>query len=176
MKTLLAAALLTMGLTGAAMAGPVEDNIVKQLRDQGYIRISVSRTFLGRSRIVAHDGQIRREIVVNPVTGEILRDYWTRKAERGDFFLLDPKGWASGGNGEQYDDDDEDDDEDDYDDDDGDNENSGRGGGHSDSGEDDDRDDDDNSGRGSGNSGRGGDDDRDDDDNSGHGGGNDDDD
>ena len=161
-----------MGLTGAAIAGPVEDSIVTQLRDQGYIRISVSRTFLGRSRIVAHDGQIRREIVVNPVTGEILRDYWTRKAERGDFFLLDPKSWVSGGNGEQYDDDDEDD----YDDEDGDNENSGRGGGHSETGEDDDRDDDDNSGRGSGNSGRGGDDDRDDNDSSGHGGGNDDDD
>ncbi|MEO0939231.1 MAG: hypothetical protein AAFY38_13845 [Pseudomonadota bacterium] len=68
---------LFLVLAGAAFAGPVEDRIVRQLRNQGFTQIEVSRTWLGRSRILATGPRIEREIVVNPVTGEILRDFWT---------------------------------------------------------------------------------------------------
>lgn len=52
----------------------VQDQIVAQLQEQGYGRIVVSRTFLGRVRVTAERGDRKREIVVNPITGEILRD------------------------------------------------------------------------------------------------------
>jgi hypothetical protein len=45
------------------------------LEGQGYTVIEKGYTFLGRLRIVAENDQIHREIVVNPGTGEILRDY-----------------------------------------------------------------------------------------------------
>jgi hypothetical protein len=52
------------------------DALVQQLRDQGYVEVDVSRTLLGRIRVVAltPDGA-QREIVLSPATGEILRDY-----------------------------------------------------------------------------------------------------
>lgn len=53
------------------------DDVVAQLMAQGYRNISQSRTWLGRVRILAYrDGGVR-EIVMNPRTGEILRDLWT---------------------------------------------------------------------------------------------------
>ncbi|MGI1663038.1 hypothetical protein ACRDNQ_12415 [Palleronia sp. KMU-117] len=62
---------------GAVWAqGVSERQIVDQLRDQGFTEIRVSRTFLGRTRIVAANDEYRREIVINPTTGVILRDYW----------------------------------------------------------------------------------------------------
>ncbi len=57
-----------------AWAGPLEDSIVRQLKGQGYSRIVVSRTLLGRTRFVATSRTHRREIILNPRTGEILRD------------------------------------------------------------------------------------------------------
>ena len=67
-------AALTMG--GAAMAQPAEDMILAQLRQQGFKKITVGRTLLGRTRFVATGNGQRREIILNPVTGEILRDFW----------------------------------------------------------------------------------------------------
>jgi hypothetical protein len=64
-------------LSGAAAAADWEaDSVVRQLRDQGYVEFTVSRTLLGRTRVLAlaPDGG-RREIVFNSATGEILRDY-----------------------------------------------------------------------------------------------------
>ena len=62
------------------MATPdLVDAITHQLRDQGFSRIEVSRTLLGRTRIVAHSGDGEREIILNPNTGEILRDLWEPK-------------------------------------------------------------------------------------------------
>lgn len=52
----------------------VQGQIVAQVQEQGYGRIVVSRTFLGRVRVTAERGDRKREIVVNPITGEILRD------------------------------------------------------------------------------------------------------
>ena len=64
-------------LPGAAFARDFADKIVRRLRRQGYSNISSSRTFLGRIRIVAWRGDESREIILNPYTGEILRDVWT---------------------------------------------------------------------------------------------------
>lgn len=61
---------------GAAEAQSATDAITRQLRAQGYRSIEVSRTLLGRARIVARRPGEQREIIVNPRTGEILRDYW----------------------------------------------------------------------------------------------------
>lgn len=61
---------------GAASAQSPADSVVQQLREQGYVEFAVSRTLLGRTRVTAiapNGGQ--REIVFNPATGEILRDY-----------------------------------------------------------------------------------------------------
>jgi hypothetical protein len=61
----------------SAFADDVKDSIISQLVDQGFNKIEVSRTFLGRSRITAKSATFEREIIFNPMTGEILRDYST---------------------------------------------------------------------------------------------------
>ena len=81
MKRLLLAMALLAGLTGAGLARTVEERLIAGLRDQGYVILEDGYTFLGRLRIVAENGQYHREIVVNPGTGEVLRDY---VVERGD--------------------------------------------------------------------------------------------
>jgi len=63
-------------LASVASAGAIEDRIVQQLKDQGFTEIEMSRTWLGRVRIEAESGTHEREIILNPRTGEILRDYW----------------------------------------------------------------------------------------------------
>lgn len=72
---LLAALIAATPLAAQTETGPsVEGQIVAQLREQGYSRIVVSHTFLGRVRVTADRGDRKREIVANPITGEILRD------------------------------------------------------------------------------------------------------
>lgn len=61
-----------------AAADTMADTVSRQLRDQGYERVETSYTWLGRLRVDAVQGDMRREIVINPNTGEILRDYETR--------------------------------------------------------------------------------------------------
>jgi len=60
----------------SAFAQSFADSIVAQLREQGFTRIKVERTLLGRTRIDARGKGGRREIILNPRTGEILRDLW----------------------------------------------------------------------------------------------------
>lgn len=60
---------------GAAFALNVQDEIIDQLTAQGFTKVVVSRTLLGRLRFVATNDIYRREIVINPNTGEVLRDY-----------------------------------------------------------------------------------------------------
>ena len=74
MRYLLLALFLT--IPGLAAAQSVQDQIVSQLTAQGFTRIEVSRTLLGRVKIEARSPSLERELVFNPVTGEILRDYW----------------------------------------------------------------------------------------------------
>ncbi|MES2914202.1 MAG: hypothetical protein V4753_03685 [Pseudomonadota bacterium] len=104
-----------------AMADGVADSIIRQLKRLGFRTVSQERTLLGRIRIVAKRGDGQREIIVNPKTGEILRDLWMPVADGGggDITIID------GGHGRSGDDDDDDDDDDD---------NSGSGGGDSESG------------------------------------------
>lgn len=72
-------------LAGAMGATPVfadvfAANIVEQLQTEGFKTISMERTWLGRTRIVAEGEQGQREIIVNPNNGEILRDLLVRTA------------------------------------------------------------------------------------------------
>lgn len=72
---------IAASLAGLLLAGPVwpdslVDAILADLGHQGYVDVEVSRTLLGRTRIVTHNRAFDREIIVNPTTGEILRDYW----------------------------------------------------------------------------------------------------
>jgi len=69
--TLLGAALVA----GAPVfAQSLRDTIISQLTEQGFSKVTVSRTWLGRLRFVATNTTYRREIVLNPNTGEVLRD------------------------------------------------------------------------------------------------------
>ena len=150
---------LVLGLAAPARSDDLTDRIVKQLQGQGFDRITVSRTFLGRTRVEAESRTHHREIVINPVSGEIMRDYWEARTSTrtGSPNLMDPKqeksrgkpshqgrGGSSGpsGNSGSSGDDDAGDDaaSDDAGDDDGDNDsdNSGSGGDDGDSGDGDD--------------------------------------
>ncbi|MDH5453754.1 MAG: hypothetical protein OEX14_10425 [Paracoccaceae bacterium] len=57
------------------LARDVVAEIRKKLKSQGYLKVEVSRTLLGRTRIIATNASFWREIIVNPRTGEVLRDY-----------------------------------------------------------------------------------------------------
>ena len=60
-----------------AFAQTAQEKVVRQLRAQGFEDIEISRTLLGRVRIIAIEDDTLREIILNPSTGVILRDYWT---------------------------------------------------------------------------------------------------
>lgn len=51
------------------------DEIITTLRDHGYLIVENERTWLGRQRVIAEKNGTQRELVFNPGTGEILRDY-----------------------------------------------------------------------------------------------------
>ena len=51
------------------------DRITQALQAQGYRVQSVTETILGRAQIVAQNGLIWREVVLDIASGEILRDY-----------------------------------------------------------------------------------------------------
>lgn len=57
-----------------ADAQSFSDAVVRSLERAGYGEISVSRTLLGRTRIVAERGSQTREVVLNHRTGEVMRD------------------------------------------------------------------------------------------------------
>jgi len=61
---------------GATMAATYADGVVGQLTKQGYYNIAIETTWLGRVRIIADRADGKREIILNPRTGEILRDSW----------------------------------------------------------------------------------------------------
>ncbi|WP_420344807.1 hypothetical protein [Paenirhodobacter sp.] len=74
-RTALAAALGAALMAAPLRAEPPEAGVIAQLQALGYENFSVSRTLLGRVRVVAEGSGRRREIVFNPSTSEILRDY-----------------------------------------------------------------------------------------------------
>lgn len=67
-------ALLASG--GMAFAASFSEDVVAQLVRLGFSDITAETTLLGRVRILAHRGDGVREIVLNPRTGEVLRDTW----------------------------------------------------------------------------------------------------
>ncbi|MEQ1771189.1 MAG: hypothetical protein ABL879_15260 [Devosia sp.] len=148
---LIAAAGFTLLSTTAARADYADD-MVTWLKGQGYLEVVLTRTLLGRAHILASTAKGTREIVINPRTGEVLRDVWLDA----DGNVLpfgavddDKDGENSGPGGGGGDDENSGDDG-------GDDDNSGHGGGDDDSSDDggDDKSDsgsgDDNSGHGSG--------------------------
>jgi hypothetical protein len=140
-RQFLTGALTLAVLPAAAVAQTAEAQVIEQLKRQGYGRIEVYRTLLGRTRIVAVGARGRREIILNPSSGAILRDYEDRSfrddddADEDDDNDDDRSGSNSGkgsgndknddgrsdnsGKGNSNDDDDDDDDDEDDDDDDG---------------------------------------------------------
>lgn len=146
LKRTMISAVLAAGLLGSpAFSAATQDRIVEELAAQGFTRIEIGRTLLGRTRVLAYSPDYRREIVFNPATGVILRDFWvTINGGKGS-----PSGIVNPSGGSKRNDSDDDDDDDDNDDDD-------------DDGSDSDDDDDDES-SGSGSSDDSGDDDDDDD-------------
>lgn len=88
---------LVLGAATPLWATDYVDGIVAELRAAGYSDIEVSRTFLGRTRIVAASPTFTREVIVDPRTGEILRDY--RQANGTDEVNDTPDDSNSGGSG-----------------------------------------------------------------------------
>jgi hypothetical protein len=74
LSIMITSALLAFGAPVHAQS--IQDSIVTQLQEQGYTDIVVNRTLLGRVRVVARNQTHERELVFNPTTGELLRDYW----------------------------------------------------------------------------------------------------
>lgn len=72
------AALAGMATPAAAADWGAAEAIIQRLISQGYNQIRVDRTWLGRIQIEARGTDGEREVIVNPRTGEILRDYLYR--------------------------------------------------------------------------------------------------
>ena len=67
----------SLAMAGAAQAASFADDVIAQLTRQGFAGITSESTWLGRVRITAQRNGGLREIVLNPRTGEILRDIWS---------------------------------------------------------------------------------------------------
>lgn len=127
-------------LTGTMPAwADKQDDIVERLVEAGFGQIEITRTLLGRVRITGTKGNMWRELVINPRTGEILRDV-TIVAEDGKSKSGPSQGGGrssnsgsgSGDDKDDSDDDGDDDNDDDSDDDSDDSDKSGSGNGSDD--------------------------------------------
>lgn len=104
-RNFLSGLVAAVALAGPALAQDYVASVIEQLKAQGFRSIRQERTLLGRVRIIGVRKDGRREIIINPNNGEILRDLWMpMKGEKRASDILDEKsGGGSGG-----DDDDED--------------------------------------------------------------------
>ena len=80
MKRLFLGAALFALATGAA-AETISEQVISNLRAQGFEVVQMDRTWLGRMWILSRSATVQREVVFNPATGEILRDYAVLLAE-----------------------------------------------------------------------------------------------
>ncbi|OUS05382.1 hypothetical protein A9Q96_11565 [Rhodobacterales bacterium 52_120_T64] len=48
--------------------------LIEELTAAGFTYIEIHSTFLGRARIIAYSDTEIREVIINPTTGEVLRD------------------------------------------------------------------------------------------------------
>jgi len=88
-----------IGLAGPASADARLELLLRQLRAQGFTQIETERTWLGRIKIEAESPTAEREIIYNPRTGEILRDYWESEDE--EVGLVDPSHKGEDGEGDE---------------------------------------------------------------------------
>jgi hypothetical protein len=121
-RRMVLAGLLRCLAAAPALAQDPVDRIVRELRALGYAEVDVSRTMLGRARVYARSADAEREIILNPRTGEILRDLWIPRAGAtagGGLIPVEDESGKGRGRGGDDDDEEEDDDgdEDDGDDD-----------------------------------------------------------
>ena len=72
----LTTSLALVASTGSVLASSFSEDVVAQLVKLGFSDITAETTLLGRVRIVAKRSDGVREIVLNPRTGEVLRDTW----------------------------------------------------------------------------------------------------
>ena len=88
-------------VAGPALAASYAEDVVAQLNQLGFSEIAVETTWLGRIKIVASRSDGIREIVLNPRTGEILRDVWMPVSGDGEVrnVLGDVKDGGLGGDG-----------------------------------------------------------------------------
>ena len=63
-------------LGGRVNAQDYASDVEARLTQEGFRIDSVERTLLGRVRILATKGSDLREVIINPRTGEVLRDLW----------------------------------------------------------------------------------------------------
>ncbi len=93
-----------------AFGQTVQEKFIQQLKTQGFTELTITKTWLGRTRIVARSKTHQREVIYSTRTGEILRDYWEdldgSDKTSSTTSLLDPKassnatdGSNSGGSG-----------------------------------------------------------------------------
>ena len=110
------AAVLLAG-TSSARADFVDD-VVEWLEEQGFTQITITRTLLGRVHILASNDKGTRDMVLNPRTGEVLRDVWLAADGKttSPYTTLPPAHDDRSGPGGGSDDDDDGDDGDDDDD------------------------------------------------------------
>ena len=151
---LIAAAIFAVPATAAWADEDYVTELVDLLKKQGFSDIEVTRTLLGRVRIVGVNSEGTRELICNPRTGEILRDVLIADDGNSQTVASDSGSKGSSGNSGNSGNDDGNDDKDSGKDDDG--GKSGDNGHHGDgdSGESDD--DDSGHGRSGSNSGSGG--------------------
>lgn len=83
LKKLLLILALSCGAALPAFADAVSDLVIGNLKAQGFTIVQMDRTWLGRMWILARNSEVQREVVFNPVTGEILRDYTVLLASLG---------------------------------------------------------------------------------------------
>ena len=91
-RALILSALFVLCLATASDAQETVDRITQRLEQQGFAVVAVERTLLGRVMIRAENERATREVVLDPATGEILRDYTEPKG--GDSSALEPFGSA----------------------------------------------------------------------------------
>ena len=91
-RTFLSFGLAFVACATQAFSASFADAIVAQLTTQGFTKISVETTWLGRVQILAQRSDGQREIILNPRTGEILRDLWTAAQGQTAYALIDPVG------------------------------------------------------------------------------------
>ena len=75
LKRLLLVLALSLGTVLPALADAISDMVIANLKAQGFAVVQMDRTWLGRMWVLARNSEVQREVVFNPVTGEILRDY-----------------------------------------------------------------------------------------------------